>query len=240
MHRHAGHFALIAALAVAGCATRPASDAQAFAKNTGRNSFEFADRKVKPQDTLVLPVIHDRQTEGPSCGAHALASLINYWRGPGTIVGSELYRAQPPVSPSGYSMAELMTLAAQQNLLASAVSIPEKGLIAELEKGRPVLIPVRLPSIYVQQVILPGGDVPVLGTARNFMISRAAKASEWSKAGMVDHYLLVVGYEPGKFVVVEPVMGYRTITAEKLERYRAAFQDAALVFSAEKAPSPTS
>jgi len=52
---------------------------------------------------------------------------------------------------------------------------------------------------------------------------------------MVDHYLLVVGFNTDAFVVVEPVMGYRTLSAARLARYRRAFRDAAIVLSA---PTP--
>jgi hypothetical protein len=51
---------------------------------------------------------------------------------------------------------------------------------------------------------------------------------------MVDHYLLVAGYDEQTFVVVEPVMGYRTISFSKLARYRAAFGNAAIVFSVDE------
>ena len=133
-------------------------------------------------------------------------------------------------------MAELLTLAQTNGLRASAVRLPRAAILRELENGRPVLIPVRLPSIYVQQRALPGGDLPLVGLARNTLIYRAGRVSEWTRLAMVDHYLLVVGYEDERFVVVEPVMGYRTISFEKLERYREAFGDAAIVVSAPAAP----
>jgi hypothetical protein len=180
---------------------------------------------------LVLNVVHDRQTAGPSCGAHVLASVVNYWRGPGTIDGETLYHQTPPASPAGYSMAELIALAQGNGLLASPVRMPQDTIIRELERGRPVLVPVRLPSIYVQQRQLPGQEIPVVGLVRNSIIYRAGRVSELTELAMVDHYLLIVGYEDDKFVVVEPVMGYRTISFDKLERYREHFNDAAIVFS---------
>ncbi|PZO55677.1 MAG: hypothetical protein DCF16_02060 [Alphaproteobacteria bacterium] len=224
-------------LCVAGCALSPNSTIDEFADNSGSNSFEVFDRRASPS-ALVLAVEHDRQTRGPSCGAHALASVVNYWRGPGTLTGDALYHDHPPADGAGYSMTELLTLARAQNLLASAVAMPQQGLIRELEAGRPVLVPVRLPSIYVQQRTLPGGDIPIVGIARNTLIYRAARTSEVGNLAMVNHYLLVVGYDEERFIVVEPVMGYRTISADKLERYRRAFQDAAIVFSAPGGAAP--
>jgi hypothetical protein len=224
--------ALVFAVCAAGCAISPNSDLAAFAQRSGANSFEVFDRRLKSSQALVLPVVHDRQTEGPSCGAHAIASVVNYWSGAGTLSGQALYRESPPANAGGYSMAELVALARNHGLLASAVRLSEDAVIRELESGRPVLAPVRLPSVYVQQRTWPGGGIPVVGAARNTLINRAGRASEWTRLAMVDHYLLLAGYEEDTFVVVEPVMGYRTISSSKLARYRRAFGDAAIVFSA--------
>jgi hypothetical protein len=219
------------ALLVSGCALSPKPDVNAFARNSGANSFEVFERKVSSSQALVLPVVHDRQQAGSACGAHVLASVVNYWRGPGTLQGEALFKSTPPKSPSGYSMAELLTLAKQNGLAASAVRLTSDDIKSELEAGRPVLVPIRLPSIYVQQRSLPGGDIPVVGWVRNSIIYRAGKVQEMTKIAMVDHYLLVAGHEPGKWVVLEPVMGFRTISDQKLTRYREHFGNAAIVFS---------
>ncbi|MEJ0023789.1 MAG: papain-like cysteine protease family protein [Alphaproteobacteria bacterium] len=231
--------ALVAAQTSA-CAIRPTGDLNAFAERSSHASFEVFNRSVDAPNTLVLAVDFDRQTEGPACGAHAMASLVNYWRKSHALDGSTLFRKRPPKAPSGYSMDELLSIAAAHGLSSSAVRIDEKSVIAELEKGRPVLVPVRLPSIYVQQRTIPVGDVPVIGTARNLLMARSGKVSELTGMAMVNHYLLVIGYGQSKgetrFVVLDPVMGYRTISADKLERYRKAFGDAAIV-SAATAPT---
>jgi hypothetical protein len=233
MRRFARLNLLLLTLCASGCALTPTSDVNSFAEDTASNSFEVFDRSLTSTNALVLPVIHDRQTSGPSCGAHALASVVNYWRGPGTLDGTTLYQEHPPAMPAGYSMAELMALAQSYDLVSSGVRMSNQAITRELERGRPVLIPVRLPSIYVQQRQLPGGDIPVVGFVRNTIIYRAGRVSELTSLAMVDHYLLIVGYEDDKFVVVEPVMGYRTISFDKLERYREHFNDAAIVFSGQ-------
>lgn len=222
------------------CAIRPTADLNAFAARSSHASFDVFNRSVDAPNTLVLPVEFDRQTEGPACGSHVMASLVNYWRKARVLDGSALFRTRPPKSPSGYSMEELLAIASDEGLSSSAVRLDGKGIIAELEKGRPVLAPVRLPSIYVQQRTIPVGDVPVIGTARNLLMSRSGRMQELSGVAMVNHYLLVIGYGQSKgenrFVVLDPVMGFRTISAEKLERYRKAFGDAAIV-SAAAAPA---
>jgi predicted double-glycine peptidase len=222
------------ALALSACAIHPATDAASFAAQTGQNSFELFGAEVDPPRTLLLPVTHDRQQRGAACGAHALASIINYWHGDGAQSGARMFAATPPADMrNGYSMAELQRLAEANGLLASTVRLPAAGLISELEAGRPVLVPLQLPSVYVQTWQLPGMNVPLLGFPAGFITSRTAWLSEKTGSAMLNHYLVVTGYEGDRFVVMEPVAGLRTISAERLERYRAPFGNAAIVFSKE-------
>lgn len=218
-------------LALGACASNPTTSLDRFAEHSANNSFEAFDRSVEPPDTLVLPVNHDRQTSGPSCGAHALASVINYWNGAGAVTGDAIFAQTPPADRSGYSLTELMTLARANGLTTSAVRLDDRAIIRELEAGRPVLVPVRVPSIFIQPWQLPGANVPVLGLPSAIVTSRVGRLAEFTGASMVNHYVLVVGYEDDKFVVVEPVMGYRTLSHDRLDRYREAFNDAAVVFS---------
>ncbi len=220
-------------LTLSACATQPNTDPASFASRTSSNSFEFIGGAVSPPETLLLPVQHDQQIDGAACGAHALASVVNYWRGAGTVSGNDIFRSAPPADPkAGYSMAELQALAQSQNLVSSAVRLPAAGLKAELEAGRPVLVPVQVPSIFVQTWQLPGANVPVLGFPAGFITSRAAWLSEKTGSNLLNHYVLVSGYDGDTFIVMEPVMGLRTISAERLARYRQPFENAAIVLSA--------
>lgn len=230
--------ALLLALCLAGCAATPTRTIDAFAQQSANNSFEVLHRSFT-SDGLVLPVVHDPQTSPASCGANALASVMNYWLGAGTVQGAILYQTSPPADPGkGYSLTELMALAQQRGLLVSAVHMGRADMIRELESGRPVLVPVRAPAIYVEQHALPGENAPIIGVAENAFINRVGQVSEMTRLALVSHYLVVVGYNSHRFVVVEPVRGYRTISFARLERYRRSFQDAALVFSASH-PPPT-
>lgn len=229
---------LLLALCVIGCATRPVSDVDEFAARSASNSFEVVDRGVN-RSGLVLPIAHDRQTSAASCGAHALASVIRYWRGSsGAVDGDSLFETSPPADAvNGYSLAELLTIARGAGLLANAARISQADLIAELESGRPVLIPIQAPAVYIEPRTLPGENVPFIGFVRNAAINQVARISEWTGIGMVGHYMVVAGYEHDRFVVVEPVQGFRTISFERLARYRRAFTDAAIVFSANAPPA---
>lgn len=223
---------LLSALVVAGCATKPVSDINAFASRSADNSFEVFDRSVD-SGGLVLALVHDRQSTAASCGAHVLASMINYWGGAGTVSGDGLFQSAPPTdAASGYSLGELMAMARNHGLLASAARLSQADVIRELESGRPVLIPVEVPAVYLDPLTLPGQNVPVIGFLGDVVASRAGQASELTGKAMVRHYLVVAGFQHDRFVVVEPVRGFRTISFERLARYRMAFNDAALVMSA--------
>lgn len=220
------------AFGVSACATIPSASPGAFAGRSGANSFEFFDRVVDPPSTLLMPVVHDRQSNSVACGAHALASVTNYWLGPGHVSGADIFSSTPPADmQAGYSMAEIVTLAGAQGLLASAARLHPGDILRELEAGRPVLVPVRIPSVFVQGWQLPGANIPVLGFPAALVISRSAQLSEMTGQGMLNHYVLIAGHDGDTFVILEPVMGLRTISAERLARYREAFGNAAIVFS---------
>ncbi len=223
---------LLLALCIAGCASTPISNVNAFAQRSANNSFELLDGSFRSPSALVLPVVHDRQTSPLACGASALSSVINYWDGPGTVSASQIWAQSPPGDPSrGYTLAEIMAHAREHGLLASGVRLDDAAIIRELENGRPVLVPVRMPSIYVQSRSVPGSNTPVVGLASGFLEQRIGYVSEFTGMAMIDHYLLVVGHDQRDFVVVEPVMGFRVISFQRLERYRRAFNDSAIVFS---------
>lgn len=228
---------LLLAACLAGCATTPVSDVNQFAARSASNSFELRHRKFQ-NDGLVLAVAHDQQRDVASCGAHALASIINYWR-PGAVTGDALYVSTPPTQPRlGYSLAELQDLAQRQGLQTSAVRLGKDDIQRELESGRPVLVPVLVPGVFVTGRNLPGHDAPVVGLADNFILNRAGQISELTRMGLVSHYVVVVGYDARGFAIVEPVQGYRTISFDRLERYRRPFGNAALVFSAATPSRP--
>ncbi|MBS0384220.1 MAG: C39 family peptidase [Proteobacteria bacterium] len=232
--RHELRFLLLA-LCLGGCATRPTSTIDAFAQNSANNSFEVLHRSFRP-DGLVLPVVHDRQQEPQSCGANALASVVNYWRGAQAVSGQAIYTSTPPSDRRGYNLNELVELARSHGLLASAVRLDRNGIVRELENGRPVLVPVLVPAVFVASRSAPGEDAPVVGLVARNVVGRVGWVQEHANLGMVSHYLVVAGYDAHRFVVVDPVRGYRTITFDRFERYRRPYADAALVLSGSRRP----
>jgi hypothetical protein len=219
-------------LLAAGCAVDPVPRLDAFANDGARNSFEPLNRSVRGADALVLDVPFDRQTSTVACGAHVLASMIRYWRPDAEATGDAIFAAHPPADlERGYALAEIIALAHEQGLEAFGVRMPEPALVAELEKGRPVLVPLALPSVWTQNRTLLAPDFAPLGPVKNLAIGRVGAMSRLTGLAMGSHYVLVVGYSEDRFVLLDPIMGYRTIGRGRLESFRGGFAEAAIVFS---------
>jgi hypothetical protein len=223
-------------IAGAGCAIRPISGSDDLAARGFGNSFEVLGRRV-PDGALVLDVPFDRQQSEVSCGAHALASVIRYWRADSEATGAAIFAGRPPADmEAGYSVGELIDIARAERLAAYGVVLPEQGVVGELELGRPVLVPLRLPSIWLQNRTLFDPDFAPIGQIKTLALERVGAMSELMDLAMGSHYVLVVGHADDRFVLLDPIMGYRTISRRDLQRFRAPFGDAAIVFS-RQAPS---
>jgi hypothetical protein len=227
----------IASLIACGCAIKPVPQLETFAEKGFDNSFEVFGRPVRGADALVLDVPFDQQANRVACGAHVLASIVRYWRPDAqATTGEAIFAARPPADTTrGYSLAELIALANEEGLQAFGVKLPEAGLVAELDLGRPVLVPLDLPSVWIQTHTLFDPDVAPLGSIKNLAIGRVSAMSELTRLAMGSHYVLVVGYSDDRFVLLDPIMGYRTIGRGRLETFRDGFSDAAIVFSSKPA-----
>jgi hypothetical protein len=215
-----------------GCAVSPVPSLSDFAVRGGANSFEAFGRLPGP-DALVLDVPFDRQENRVACGAHVLASVIRYWRPAlSSVTGKAIFAQSPPADmKAGYSMQELIRLANERGLEAYGVRIVEADLVAELEKGRPVLAPIMVPFTYEQDKSLFDPDPIVITQLKAGLLGSIGMAAEITGAGMLAHYVLVVGHAKDRFVLLDPVLGYRTIAKSRLARYRAGFDGASLLFS---------
>jgi hypothetical protein len=225
---HTGVLAMLAA-----CAVAPVRSIGEFARRGQDNSFEVFNRPVRGPKALVLDVAYDQQANRVACGALVLACVIRYWKPGDAAAGAAIFAGHPPADPvNGYSLQEIITLAKRHDLNASGVRFGPDDIIAELEKGRPVMIPVRLPSIYVQTHTFFDPDPVVIGQIKNIFLGCVAFLSSLTGLEMLSHYVLVVGHGPDRFVLLDPILGYRTISRSRLAGYRKAFADAAIVFSA--------
>lgn len=183
-------------------------------------------------ETIILDVEFDRQNDRVSCGAHVLSSVVSYWFQDSEISGQSIFQLHPPLDPkSGYSMAQIIALAREHNLHAFGVRLTEARIRDEVTSGRPVLVPLRAPYVYLQSVTLFDPDLVPVGNLKNRLLNRIGLIHEWTGTNLLDHYVLVVGFDKSKFVLLDPVMGYRTISAKRFRRYRKPFENAAIAFS---------
>lgn len=222
----------MASLLFASCAIRPTPTLNDFARHGGENSFEAANRRV-PADAVVLDVPFDHQENAVACGAHVLASLVRYWRPEAASeTGEAIFERTPPFDlKTGYSLAELIKLAHGEGLEAFGVKLQDEAVTAEIDKGRPVLAPLELPTVWIQTRTFFDPDFQPAGAIKEIAIGRIGSMSRKLNLAMGGHYVLIVGYSKDLFVLMDPIMGYRTIGRAHLEQFRKRYEDAALVFS---------
>ena len=128
-------------------------------------------------------------------------------------------------------MGELIDIAHNHKLKAFGVRLNDDRVKVEINAGRPVIIPVQIPYVFLQSRTLFDPDFVPVGNLKNRFLNRLALVHQWTDTNLLDHYVLVVGFDDTKFVLLDPIMGYRTISAEKLSSYREPFENAAIVFS---------
>jgi len=158
-----------------------------------------------------------KQSDQASCGAAALACVLGYWGD--DVDEAALWADSPPEQPTGYRLPELRDIALQRGFQAFAladVPEPEQFLEEQVALGRPVLIAVVLPEGRYF-----GAPVPIIET-----FDRRALKGPLSGGGEGDwkrHYVVVIGYDDGRFLVMDPAYGIvKTQRHELLMFWRAA------------------
>lgn len=213
---------LLGAPALAACVSTPVNaDRAAFAQAPSRNAIPPGPVTLRPAEMLLLDVRLDRQVAGNGCGAHAVASLIDYWRraappagAGGAPTGVELYGRTPPARADGYTLAEMAALIEAAGLSALVVNATPDTLKAELEAGRPVIVRVSLPAALVRPATVFPGETPLLSGVE----TRAfALTSRMAGEGRLDHYWLLIGFDGQRMVVLDPAMGIRSVSAAEFE-----------------------
>lgn len=122
------------------------------------------------------------QTSRADCGMAALASVMEYYKGPAYSQQALLDR-YPPASSRGYSLGELRDIAQAHDFAGFVVPGNNQFLRDQLGRSRPLIVPLQV------QEAAP-------------LISRALDRS-------YDHYVVVVGLddERRKVVTMDPARG---------------------------------
>lgn len=209
-------------LALAGCVSAPVNaDRVAFAQTPSRNAIPPGVVTLRPAEMLLLDVRLDRQVAGNSCGAHAVASLVDYWQRAapsavqgGLTSGSEIYARMPPSGAAGYTLAEMVALIEAAGLSALAVHSTAEALKSELEAGRPAIVRVSLPAALVRPATIFPNETPLLAGVETRAFSLSTRMSG---EGRLDHYWLVIGFDEERMVVLDPAMGIRSVSRDAFE-----------------------
>jgi predicted double-glycine peptidase len=143
-----------------------------------------ADRYARQvEQGIALDVPHVRQEARAGCGVAALASVMSFYQDPG-LSSETLLERYPSASPDGYTLGELRDIATTHGFAGFVVPGEMAFLRSNLERGRPVIVPLQL----------SGRMVP--------LASRAMGAR-------YDHYVVVVGVDDarGTVITLDPARG---------------------------------
>ncbi|MGK0187658.1 MAG: ABC-type bacteriocin/lantibiotic exporter with double-glycine peptidase domain [Verrucomicrobiales bacterium] len=199
---------LLAACSLTGCAGLGSM------KTTTGTAFERRYGK----DFSYVEVDAVRQISERSCGAAALACVLQYWEKP--VSAQELVERYPMQGSIGYPILQLRSMAQKEGLLAFAQTIgeqPVEKLNAQLNKGRPVIIAVECP--YGRYF---GKPVPVIESFDSRSVWNVGQ--RWKA-----HYLVVCGVSEDEYLVMDPAYGIVRVAKLQLLEFWSRTRHAALV-----------
>lgn len=219
-------------------------DRAAFAAAPSRNAVPRSDVQLDAGSTLLLDLRLDRQRASNSCGAHAVASVVDYWTRARPPVGSrasktgtEIYVSDPPAAEAGYDLSEMVELLEGAGLVAVAVGTSLDGVRRELDVGRPVIARVSLSAGYLATLRIFDPRTPLLGAMESHVVDLAARLVEPLPVSRLDHYWVVIGYDADRLIVLDPAIGIRAVQTAAFER-AFALGGRLAVISGGWAPSP--
>lgn len=142
-------------------------------------------RQVEQGKALEVPYV--QQASPTDCGVAALASVMQYYQGP-VHAQRALIERHPPASPEGYSLGELRDIARAHDFAAFVIPADESFLRRQLNRSRPLIVPLQLQGA-VARLVGPEGD---RGPGAGY-----------------DHFVVVVGLddERRKVITMDPARG---------------------------------
>jgi hypothetical protein len=209
-----------------GCVSIPVNpNRSAFAAAPYRNAIPRSQVRLDAGSTLLLDLHLDRQRASNSCGAHAVASVVDYWMRARPSVpararktGLDFYAGDPPDAEAGYDLSELVGLLEDAGLVAVAVGTSMNGIRRELELGRPVIARVSLSAGYLATLRIFDPQTPLLGAMEAHVSDLAARLVEPLPVSRLDHYWVVIGHNADHLIVLDPAIGIRAVQNAAFER----------------------
>ncbi|WP_298124584.1 C39 family peptidase [Brevundimonas sp.] len=229
MRRAFGALALVTAwcpFMLSGCvAANVNPDRATFAAAPSLNAIPHAMVQLESGHTLVLDLRLDRQVSGNGCGAHAVASMIDYWHraaprsdGFRPPTGAWIYAATPPSQSSGYALGELVELLETSGLVAVPVETTVAALKGELDRGRPAIARVSLSAGHVLGTRLIPVELAYLAATETFLTDAAARLVEPFAPSRLMHFWVVIGYDAEHVIVLDPALGIRAVQSAAFAR----------------------
>lgn len=190
-----------------GCATAPSSlHDTSFQRKYG--DYTYCELEGK------------RQANKTDCGPACLLAVMQYWEAHPLQAGdAEKYL---PHSATGYSLSELKDVAVDRGLKAYIIAMrdePRKRLEEQIRKGRPVICAIQRPVS-----IGPVRYIPILGQAFQAGVSRFGPKT--------NHFVVVMGISNRRVLLMDPAVGFNSVSWQNFERSWSEMKYATLLLSA--------
>ena len=148
------------------------------------------------------------QSNPTSCGAAVVASALTYWGIESTE--AEILDKYPPVSPEGYSLAQLREIMEAKGLRAFIIRGNADELRKEISKGRPVILPIRVVSGTLRPII------EISAFVVRYVAERFAPRD--------NHFVVGIGYSLAgsgaqEILLADPASGIRMIDEDSLNEH---------------------
>ena len=134
-------------------------------------------------------------------------------------VGAQTF-LQP--STTGYSLSELKDVAVDHGLKAYVIAMrdgPREHLEEQIRKGRPIICAVERPVR-----IGPARYIPILGQVVQAGVSRFGPKT--------NHFVVVMGISCRRVLLMDPAVGFTSVSWQKFERSWSEMKYATLLLSA--------
>ena len=161
-----------------------------------------------------------RQATKTDCGPVCLLTVMQYWEAYSPqSVGAQTFL---PPSTTGYSLSELKDVAVDHGLKAYVIAMrdgPREHLEEQIRKGRPIICAVERPVR-----IGPARYIPILGQVVQAGVSRFGPKT--------NHFVVVMGISCRRVLLMDPAVGFTSVSWQKFERSWSEMKYATLLLSA--------
>lgn len=197
---------LLLLVVTGGCATVPST--------LQGDAFE---RKYSAYTYCELQVVH--QENKADCGSACLQAVIRYWKI--RPAPEAALKDHSPLSTSGYTLRELKAMAIDQGLKAYIIAMrdePRATLTEQISRGRPIICAVQRPVS-----VGPARYIPIIGQALQAGVTRYGPKT--------NHFVVVIGVSERRVLLMDPAIGYSTMSWNNFERRWSEMQYATLLLA---------